>query len=458
MPFNYDSDSDSDVKTNNEKNEKINEIISLQDESEMEFTDVFSSENIIQLASNKPDHLYKEVSETKTIVSALVDNILHDESYQEYLRDLEESDVKGSSKKLDAIKNTFATIKVFNSSREPLFLSKDIGIIIGASNVKTMIKSYTTTEKITGIFIKNGKPYQTEFLTRHGIYRILLTNRTKLSDVFRGFIYKLLDHMFYNELDKLTAIIKEFKSENVDLINEASEELSDNMRNYRLMYEREQYERLTLENELLYNTNMIGKLNTEKEDLLERLSSLREEKEDEEVYNALNIVKKKFMKEFTIWLVNPTTLDKLFRGVKAPYSFDKEKFLLEEYEDNYDFLVKSIANGSKIDKDRLLYLTLTYTPNKDDARSVKEKAKILSAEIQLSSLSIRESKYLEDYPVSAEYVYDKNHLMILVDKLKSETEYYQISKSKKGPNNFVFRTSIEHIESSALDNIIDIRE
>ncbi|MGL5934540.1 MAG: hypothetical protein ACRCZI_02840 [Cetobacterium sp.] len=427
---------------NLEKNEIDTQLI--QSEPSDNDSDTEMSSQIDVLAKNISGKFYEEVPEAKNIVSTLVDNILLDDSYQDYLKDLAVSDAKGSSKKLENIKKTFATIKVFNSTTEPLFLSKDIGIIIGASNIKTMIKNYNSTEKVSGIVILNGKSYTAEFLTRHGIYRLLLTNRTKLSEVFRGFIYKLLDHMYYNEFEKLNKIIKEFTTENKELVKEASDELSGGIENYTHIHALEMQQYVERINDNIY---MIEKLEAEKQTILKRFKNYRSDLDNDESVQMNRILKNKYLKEITIWLVNPATLDKLFRGVKSPYSFAPEKLFLEDYGANFDFLVKSIASGSKTHDDVLFYLNITYNPNKEDIESLKQKALTFGTEIQTDTLTVKKEQFPDDYPIAYDHVFDKNSLTTIVDILKNECEHYQISKTKKSPNNFIFKTSIEHIKS-----------
>jgi hypothetical protein len=99
---------------------------------------------------------YDQLNEAKSILSTIVETIYHDDKYQGFLEELNESDAKGSTKKLENIKKTFINIRVFGSTVQPLFLANDIGIIIGASNVKNMIKNYNNDEKITGLIQGNN--------------------------------------------------------------------------------------------------------------------------------------------------------------------------------------------------------------------------------------------------------------------------------------------------------------
>ena len=85
--------------------------------------------------------IFKELNEVQSIVGTLVENIYNDDSYQEYLNELQENDSVTSTKKAQNIKQTFTDLRVFNTHSEPLFLANDIGVIIGASNVNQMVKN-----------------------------------------------------------------------------------------------------------------------------------------------------------------------------------------------------------------------------------------------------------------------------------------------------------------------------
>lgn len=362
--------------------------------------------------------MYEEVSEAKSIITTLVDDIYNDDSYQDYLKELETSETKGSVKKVENIKNTFSDIKVFNSNTEPLFLSQDIGIIIGTANVKAMIKNYNENEKVIGYIRIGGKILKKEFLTRYGIIRILLGNRTKLGEVFRGFIYKLLDHMVYNEIDKLKSIAREYTEENRELVADASQELSENIQHYKELYDLEYKTRIELENEQSFNEMYIEQLKLEKKRIMDKLNERKYDDSQDDTTVALEIVKKKYMKEFSIYLAKPDILNNLFTGIKSPYDGKREGYLLENYLNNYDFLVKTIELGADVNDDDIYYLTVGYGTN-----------------------SIKDS-----IVIATDFVFDKNKFNQLVEILKTECDTYTISKTKNTASNYIFKTSVEHIK------------
>ena len=52
-------------------------------------------------------------------------------------------------KKASMIKNTISNIKVFNTNVKPLFLAKDIGILMGISHINMLVKKFDK-ESISG--------------------------------------------------------------------------------------------------------------------------------------------------------------------------------------------------------------------------------------------------------------------------------------------------------------------
>lgn len=377
-------------------------------------------------SDNEEIIILKQVENVQTIISTLVENVYNDKSYQEYLKELEDSDIKSSNKKVVNIKHTFEDLKVFNTNREPLFLANDIGIIIGASNIKTMIKNYSDIEKITGyITDSKGRISKKQLLTKHGVYRILLTNRSKLSDVFRGFIYKLIDHMIDNELNTLQNIIREFSAENPDLVSEAIQELDINTRHYQELYEIEKRERIEVETSLSFNEMYVEQLKQEKENLLSKINSQNEELKLDETHQALEFLKQKYFSKFSISLVSPQILDKVF-GEKTQYNILNESFILDAYKNNFDFTVMNYDLNKKINIEELFYLVLTMKPSK--------------SKVSLNSEE-KDSNYVE---VASDYIADKKIFTNLIEVLKTECDFYQIPR-KKSSTAFIFKTTIEHI-------------
>jgi hypothetical protein len=392
--------------------------------------------------------LIEQIDKTENIITTLVENIYRDESYQEYLKDLEVSDTKSDAKKLSSIKQTFSNIRIFNKHSEPLFLAKDIGIIIGASNINQMIKSYTNTEKVEAYIAKDGKIDKKMFLTKHGIYRVLFTNKTKLSELFRGFIYKLIDHMMSFEQERLCTIINELTKDNPRLTEDAMKEINVNALKYQVLYEQEREQRMELETEVDYTEMYIKQLKIDKQHMIERIKYRDYEYSTEDNALALDILKHKYLKEISISLVNPKILDDLFHNPKSPYDLEDEKYILTRYKDDYRFLIKTFNVNNHINNDDIYYLHLTYLPHKSN-ESGKEKQK----EKEATVIKVDDEPELNNapaepdfYPVDVDYIYDRASFSELIEELKVDNPHYNISKNKRGLSGLIFKTSIEDIK------------
>jgi prophage antirepressor-like protein len=383
--------------------------------------------------------VYKPIEEVQSIVSSLVENIYNDESYQDYLTDLKGSNE--NTKKLDTISKTFTDIQVFNTNADPLFLASDIGIILGVSSVNTMIKNYSTTEKINGMLIINGKPTKKIFLTRYGVYRIMFNNRSKLSDVFRAFIYKLLDYMESNGKDLSREIMTEINVEHPELVGEAMDEYK--LERYKQLYELECNERklleLTIENnyslykeiedkkkeveiEQTYNIMYIEQLKQEKNNMLDKIYNIKEDADLDEAVIALEFMKKKFFKEFTISLVKPELLSDVFSAKNSPYEVSEEDYVYNRYTKDFNFIMKVFDINQRINEDEIYYLTL--------ALKTTAKKDISDKEIYITS----------------DYIYDKAKFAELLELLKTECDYYQYPGSRK-ISKYIYKVSIEYIRS-----------
>lgn len=407
------------------------------------------------------DIIFEKIENVENIISMVVENIYNDDSYQEYLTELKNNDTASSNRKAVNITKTFAEIQVFNTNAEPLFIANDIGIIIGASNVNVMIKNYSATEKITGVIKVGDRSIRKTFLTKHGIYRILLTNKSKLSDVFRGFIYKLIDHMLNNDRQKMREILSEYTAENPELVNESKKELLANFKKYKLLYDLEILERarmelarqkdyallqeaksenIELENEQNFDRMHIEQLKIDRYTAFEKLQYIKEDLELDETAMALVAIKKKFFKEFTISLVSPTVLNEVFTSKKVVYDIAKEVYTLDRYNSDFDVITQILARHNNINTEEIFYLCVTLgapgplspTPHNKDEMCGSSESKV------------------DVYAVS-EYVQDKNRFAELLDVLKNECEHYQYPGSRK---NFIYKTSIENIKSIARNLII----
>lgn len=66
---------------------------------------------------------------------------------------------------------------------------------MGVSNLAARLKDFTDEEKVTGILKGTTSHRETEFLTRYGIYRLAFTSRNAIGEIFKKFLYKVIDYM-----------------------------------------------------------------------------------------------------------------------------------------------------------------------------------------------------------------------------------------------------------------------
>lgn len=388
--------------------------------------------------------VYEPLVEVQSIVSTLVENIYNDTSYQDYLRDLKSEVV--THKKYELISKTFTDIQVFNTNKNPLFLINDIGIILGASNINTMTKMYTSTEKTTGMLMINDKLVKKVFLTKYGVYRIMLTNKSKLSEIFRAFIYKLLDHMEVNGKDLTREIMDEIDTENPEIFSEATTEYNNNLAKYKQLYEITNAEKnmlsRTIETNYVlykdieeeknqmeikhnYDAMYITQLKKERVITLENIYNIKQDNGLDETFVALEFMKKKFFKEFTINLTQPHTLDEVFTSKKFPIDIITHDYVVGEYASNFDFTLQILNTTGRINEEELFYVTLCF-------KTVEKKSD--------------DKKLDDDVQIASDYISDKVKFTELLELLKIDCEHYHIPGSRKGSNNYIYKTSIEHIK------------
>jgi hypothetical protein len=395
---------------------------------------------------------YDQLNEAKSILSTIVETIYHHDKYQDFLEELNDSDAKGSTKKLENIKKTFINIRVFGSTIQPLFLANDIGIIIGASNVKNMIKNYNSDEKITGLIQGNNKDIKKEFLTKFGIYRLLLTSRTNLSDVFRGVIYRLIDHMWLNEIDTLKKIASKFEQEHAELVNAASEDLVSNVKKYRRMYEQEKKDRIEMETLVDFGEMHIEQLKVDKSQMLDRLNGRYYDEQLDESNVALDVIKKRFLKEFTISLVHPSVLDEVFdQNKKKPYDISDEYYSLSSYKESYSLIVKTFRKKSIINMEEEYYLSFEYNTKNKTALEHKPLPDFFDKKDFNDNIPEIE-RYV---PVAIDHVFDKATFTKFINLLNKEGCVFQIESGKKAVHNLVFRSSLANINMITRDLIIE---
>lgn len=193
--------------------------------------------------------IYLPIKKTDTVFTKILDKLYCDNEFTKNINRLESGNEK-DIKKAFIIKKTLNKIRVYGSIEQPLLLARDVGILMGISNIRLQLKYYNTSEKVIGLYqMNNGKVSPVEYLTWKGFIRAASNSRSTLSDLFREFIYELVAEAVGDAalLDKITKRVIE---NNPELVDNALTDLDRNLEYYKLMYEREAIQRELLQENL----------------------------------------------------------------------------------------------------------------------------------------------------------------------------------------------------------------
>jgi len=282
--------------------------------------------------------IFKTVPDTKNIITKLIEALNSDDTFQKYVKNLYDSTENKQHKKAVLINETIHNIKVFNSKIKPLFLAKDIGILMGISQINYTIRNFEPEEKMHGYINQNNKIKKVVFLTRHGIYRCFFISKSPLAKLFRKFICKLVDHMVEYETNLLNKIAAKFQVENPDLIEQGMDDLYEKLSEYEKklleekkkaeileeQYKTEQDKRIIAEEENTeldiintYNTMHITQLKKDEKSYIKKIKTIKNNMEMEESQSMesieLRLLKEKYMKSMYIYILHPTYFKSLLK-------------------------------------------------------------------------------------------------------------------------------------------------
>jgi hypothetical protein len=320
----------------------------------------------------KIDHtptIYDSVSCSENIITKLVNSFNNNITYTKYVKTLSDSDDIKNQKIALKINRTLTEIKVFNTKSNPLFLASDIGILLGLSNINTMIKKFDESEMIEGFIIKNNKEKRVLFLTNHGLKRCFVTStKSPLALLLKTFCYDLLDHMLENEPETTKKIATKLLINNSEmfdagmtdlsnkLINLESKYIDEQKKSSRLecLYNNEQTKRIELQEQTnkveiinSYNTMYIEQLKKEKEAHLNTIKNINETISYNENTSIdtieLRLLKEKFMKPLYIYILHPDYFNKLLINKKKQLKLDAS-IITESSEYDSDVVIKNSDN------------------------------------------------------------------------------------------------------------------
>jgi hypothetical protein len=294
------------------------------------------------IASEPPKEINKgvalkkyNIATTGNGVLAIISNLKNDVSYQKQL--IKMTKLQKNVSKVERINKTIDGLVVYGAAKCPLFRAIDIGILSGASNIKIMIQRFEPCEKTRGIIeVKNKlgeiKCIEDDLLTKYGVYRSLFTSRSPLANLFRMFIYKIVDHMVENETDQLKIIANNIQQEHPKLAHDGIQDFDMNMEILRLKYEDQKRmvaSEKSLKEEALENVTQleitrscqdmhITQMNIKKKEYIGKLSN-KIYSDNAGIMDENAKLKQLFMKRVQIYIVDPTHVQKNHKDI----SFNK---------------------------------------------------------------------------------------------------------------------------------------
>jgi hypothetical protein len=328
---------------------------------------------------------YTMIPNTTNIISSMIENINNDSLFKKHVTKLSSSEKVQSQKKGRLINETIQNIRVFNTAQKPLFLAKDIGILMGVSSILMTVKKFDADEKIDGMIKINNKQKKMVYLTKMGVYRCFYQGRSPLAKLFRSFIANLIDHMVTHEAELLKKISEKFQVDNVDLIEGCVDDMHARLVAYKdqvdlleLQVDTEQKLRCDAENDVQvveaaqsFDRMQIEQLRHEKSIILNKLNDPIVDADDADTDDT-QLLKKIYMKPMFVYIQQPEYFIKKLNSLKKSInatadktetekrSLDRIGTLLEdmdEYERNF---LDIETHPAGLDMDELMYFSTSF--------------------------------------------------------------------------------------------------
>jgi hypothetical protein len=349
--------------------------------------------------------------------------------------------------------------------KTPLLLARDVGILMGISNIRLQLKYYSSSEKVIGLYqLNNGKTSQVEYLTWKGFIRAASNSRSTLSDLFREFIYELVAEAIGDPtlLDKITKRVVE---QNPELVDQAMNELDKNMEYYRILYERESLQRQLLQegldNEIQLRLVAERKqADAELEAITNNYKVQQMEKYTKkyeltllDVYEwpatneiELNILRQRFLKPLYIYAPSA----KLYNEYISKAAGDENEMLefaqyIPEYPYRIDYIVSrssELMNSSNKSKGMLDRINIM--------KCLLQESDFCYFYVHLGPMPQKVKSETEDYiHVATEWMLDKKHYESVMEEMNKECEKIVVKKKN------IYYSSIEEIRYIISQKMID---
>lgn len=135
---------------------------------------------LVYLTTGQADTAFIITNMSNNQTKSLAPTINEQSSNQEPLQLLQETQLCG------------ATLSVYGTPLEPLFLAKEVAEIIGHSDVSTMMRTVDEDEKLTQTLFVSGQRREMWFLTEQGLYEVLMQSRKPIAKDFKRGVKALL--------------------------------------------------------------------------------------------------------------------------------------------------------------------------------------------------------------------------------------------------------------------------
>jgi prophage antirepressor-like protein len=393
--------------------------------------------------------VYLPINPTDNVFSELLDNLYNKDEFKQNITQLE-TGTDSEKKKADLIKNTVNTIRVYGNANEPLLLAKDVGILMGITDMRFHLRNCDSSQKVIGSYQSdNGKITDEEFLTLRGFNKIAHSSRSVMSKVFQIFVSELLKAAMGRPIfDEATNRVIE---NNPELVEEAFIEYENNLNHLKLLYEKTDLENKLLKERIdnetqlrliaekkrnnaeltaLIQTNVAKKTLEYKNHYETALLKMYEELPSTH-HQVLDIVMSKFLKPLYIYAPHP----KLYK-----------EWLMKKNEDISDF-IQYIPEYP----DRMDYIINRLNDNKE-----KNLIKCILPETEHSYFYLHTS--LIDDPsfihIGTERYLDKKHIEYITCELNKYCQKINIKISNK--NRIIYYTSLNNINQIIMDTLIKL--
>ena len=121
-------------------------------------------------------------------------------------------------------------VQVYGTYNAPLFKAKDIGEILQLSNIRATIKDYNEKQAVVNKVYTAGQLRDTLMLTERGLYKVLMTSRSKLADQFQDWVTDVLseirltgEYKSRQQIDESNARITQIEQEKKQLQQELND-------------------------------------------------------------------------------------------------------------------------------------------------------------------------------------------------------------------------------------------